>query len=382
MWPFWVSLAVLAASVGTYGGVWRGWHKLRQLREVPPNVQLNPPAVSIIVAALNEARGIEPALRSILALDYQALEIVAIDDRSTDGTGEILDRLRREFPNLQVVHVRELPAGWLGKNHALHSGATRARGDYLLFTDADVVFEPTAIRRAVALCEAERLDHLTLVPDVPSRSGFMALFTMGGFIGLLALYRPWRAQETRKHRLGVGAFNMVRAASYRAVGGHEALAMEVLDDIELGRLMSLGELRQDFLLAEGMVSVEMYRSALEMFRGIQKNVFTFLDYSVWKLLAATLVTFAFSVWPWAAIFFTHGATLWLNLASAATALALYVHLAPRFGYSRWCAAWLPLTGLITIFLFWQVAIRTWITGGIVWRGTFYPLAELKRRKRA
>ena len=382
MWTFWVSLAVLAASLGTYGGVWRGWHKLRQLRDVAPNLPPKPPPVSIVVAALNEAHAIEPALRSILAVDYPALEIVAIDDRSTDGTGEILDRLQREFPNLQVLHIRELPSGWIGKIHALHSGAMRARGDYLLFTDADVVFEPTAIRRAIAHCEARRLDHLTLVPEVPTRSSFVALSMMGGFIGLLALYRPWRAQQTGKHRLGVGAFNMVRAASYRAVGGHEALAMEVLDDIELGRLMSQGDLRQDFLLARGMVTVEMYRGALEMFRGIQKNVFTFLDYNVWKLLAGTLVTFAFSVWPWAGIFLTDGATRWLNLASAATVLALYAHLAPRFGYSRWCAAWLPLTGLITIFLFWQIAILTWIRGGIVWRGTFYPLAELKRRKRA
>ena len=382
MWPFWVSLAVLAASLGTYGSVWRGWHKLRQLRDVVPNISARPPPVSIVVAALNEARGIEPALRSILALDYPALEIVAVDDRSTDGTGEIMDRLQREFPNLQVLHIRELPAGWLGKNHALHSGALRARGEYLLFTDADVVFEPTAIRRAVAHCEAQRLDHLTLVPEVPTRSSFVALSMMGGFIGLLALYRPWRSQRTGKHRLGIGAFNMVRAAPYRAVGGHEALAMEVLDDIELGRLMGEGELRQDFLLAMGMVTVEMYRSAMEMFRGIQKNVFTFLDYSVWKLLGGTLVTVAFSVWPWAAIFFTHGATLWLNLASAATVIALYVHLAPQFGYSRWCAAWLPVTGLTTIFLFWQIAIRTWTSGGITWRGTFYSLAELKRRKRA
>src|SRR5258706_10417377 len=174
MWPFWVSLAVLAASLGTDGGVWRGWPKLPQLRDVTPNTSANPPPISIVVAALNEARGIEPALRSILALDYPALEIVAIDDRSTDGTGEILDRLQREFPDLQVVHVRELPSGWLGKNHALNSGAARARGDYPLFTDADVVFEPTAIPRAVALCEAERLDHLTAWPARPARSSFGA----------------------------------------------------------------------------------------------------------------------------------------------------------------------------------------------------------------
>jgi len=376
----WFSLAVLVASLGVYGAVFRGWHKLGQLRDVKPELPSPPPAVSIVVAARNEAGAIEAAVRSILAIDYPALEGVVVDDRSTDATGAILDLLAAEFPGLRVEHVRDLPAGWLGKNHALHRGAQRAHGDYLVFADADVIFEASAIRRAISYCEATRLDHLTVIPDVPTRSLFVELGMMGGFVGLLAMYRPWRARSSGRHDLGVGAFNLVRAAPFRALGGHETLAMEVLDDIELGGLMGKSNLRQDMLLGHGMISVEMYGTAPEMFRGIQKNVFTFLEYSVWKLLAATAITFAFSVWPWAGILVTEGATRWINVAAAAVPVALYLHLAPQFRYNRACVLYLPIMGFVTIFLFWQIAILTWIRGGIVWRGTFYPLAEIRRRR--
>jgi glycosyltransferase involved in cell wall biosynthesis len=376
----WFSLAVLVASLGVYGAVFRGWHKLGQLRDVKPELPSPPPAVSIVVAARNEAGAIEAAVRSILAIDYPALEVVVVDDRSTDATGAILDRLAAEFPGLRVEHVRDLPAGWLGKNHALHRGAQRAHGDYLVFADADVIFEASAIRRAISYCEATRLDHLTVIPDVPTRSLFVELGMMGGFVGLLAMYRPWRARSSGRHDLGVGAFNLVRAAPFRALGGHETLAMEVLDDIELGGLMGKSNLRQDMLLGHGMISVEMYGTAPEMFRGIQKNVFTFLEYSVWKLLAATAITFAFSVWPWAGILVTEGATRWINVAAAAVPVALYLHLAPQFRYNRVCVLYLPIMGFVTIFLFWQIAITTWIRRGVTWRGTFYSLAELKSRR--
>ena len=110
--------------------------------------------------------------------------------------------------------------------------------------------------------------------------------------------------------MGLGAFNLVRASAYREVGGHQVLALEVLDDIELGRLMGAAQLRQDILLGHGMVAVEMYHSVLEMFHGIQKNVFTFLDYSALKLVAATLITFAFSIWPWTGIILAGDAARW------------------------------------------------------------------------
>jgi len=375
------SLLVLAGSLAIYGEVVRGWHALRQLRDVAPILPPNPPRVSMIVAARDEAAAIEPAIRSILALDYPDLEVVAVNDRSSDATGEILERVHAENPHLRVIHVRELPPRWLGKNHALWQGACGASGDYLVFTDADVVYEGSAIRRATAHCEAHGLDHLTLVPDVKARTSFLAFSMLGGFAGLLALARPWRARRSGKIQLGVGAFNMVRAPAYRAAGGHEALAMEVLDDIELGRMMAERAGRQEMVLANGLVEVEMYRTAIDFLRGIQKNVFTFLEYSGLMVLAATAFVFASSVWPWLGILVTEGLARWLCIASAGAATIFYAWLAPHFRYPRWCVIHLPYSGLLTIALFWQIAIRTWLQGGVTWRGTFYSLADIKGGRR-
>jgi hypothetical protein len=156
--------------------------------------------------------------------------------------------------------------------------------------------------------------------------------------------------------------------------------MEVLDDIELGRMMAARAGRQELILANGMLSIEMYASALGALRGIQKNGFTFLDYSAWKVLGATAVTFAFSVWPWLGPWVTVEWARWLCIGSAAAPTLLYVWLAPRFGYPRWCVIHLPYMGVLTIVLFWQIALRTWWRGGVTWRGTFYPLAEIKGGK--
>src|SRR4051794_32863197 len=186
------------------------------------------PALSIVVPALNEAETVEPALRSLLALDYPRLEIIAVNDRSTDATGEILDRLAAEDARLRVVHVTDLPEGWLGKNHALHVGSAAASGEWLLFADADVVYAPDALRRAMALALARGSDHLVALPRILVE-GFWEKTFVGFFMVMFSFrFRTWQAAWRRGYGyVGVGAFNMVRAAVYRALGGHAALRMEV-----------------------------------------------------------------------------------------------------------------------------------------------------------
>ena len=185
-----------------------GHRRLRSLRDVAPARAC--PRLSIITAARNEARRIEVALTSLLRLDYPALEIIAVNDRSTDETGAILERLARQHARLTIKHISELPEGWLGKNYALHVGAAEASGTLLLFTDADVVFEPTTLRRAAALMELDALDHLAAIPDVKvpgiALNAFVAAF--GVFFSLYA--RPWKARDARsRFHIGIGAFNLV-----------------------------------------------------------------------------------------------------------------------------------------------------------------------------
>ncbi len=377
---FWASIAVLAAALFAFAVVVPGVRRMAHLRDIAPHAPCDPPRVSIVIAALNEAHTIEPALRSVLALDYPDLEVVAVDDRSTDETGEILDRLGREFPSLRVEHVRELPAGWLGKNHALHRGAALADGRYVLFSDADVVFEPTSVARAVAHCERHQLDHLAILPQVPRRSRLTELILLEGLVGLIALFRPWRARSGRGF-MGVGAFNLVRAASWQGAGGHEAIAMEVLDDILLAERMHLKGFRQDVLLGADMISVEIYRTLGEAIRGVEKNTFAFLDYSVANVLASTAGIFALWFWPWIGLATGAGGARWVNAASIAMLFVVHAACVGRLGVNPRALAWFPLGGVIPLYFIWRAMILTWLRGGIVWRGTFYPLAELRARHR-
>ena len=138
-------LLILAAVLVVFIDVWNGMRKITALGDVPPYESMPQPGVSVIIPALNEAEDIEPALTSVLGLEYENLQIIAVNDRSTDRTGKILDNMQCKDPRLQVTHIAELPSGWLGKNHVLMKGSTQATGDYLLFTDADIVFEESTL---------------------------------------------------------------------------------------------------------------------------------------------------------------------------------------------------------------------------------------------
>ena len=162
------------------------------------------PGLTVIFAARDEAAHVEAATRSILAQDYPALEVIAIDDRSMDATGAILDRLEADDRRLRVVHVRELPPGWLGKTHALHTAAATASSTWLLFTDADVAFAPGALRRAIAWAECDGADHLTVVPEfivegVGERL-FLVLFNLGFASRVLGGRIEARRSNASRHR--------------------------------------------------------------------------------------------------------------------------------------------------------------------------------------
>lgn len=374
---FCLSLLVFVASLATFVEVAIGWRKLKQLKDVQPIVGKDCPRVSILVSALNEAESIEPALRSMLAIDYPQLEIIAIDDRSTDATGAILDRLANEFGNLRVLHITELPPRWLGKTHALYQGAKAATGDYLLFTDADVVFEPSAIARAVAYCEQGKLDHLTVFPEIPIREPLLAMQMLSARGGFLSQGKPWKVRTSPKHFVGMGAFNMVRADPYREAGGHEALALAVFDDVMLGMIMKKATPTQDVLTGDDMLSVEWYRSTGEMFRGFQKNVFAGFGYQLSGLVIATLIMLTMRLWPWLGLFVTDGATFWINLATVVVEIVFYLDLLRWAGWSRWCLLYLPFSTPLSVLMWWHGSIKTLLRGGIDWRGTHYSLAQLR-----
>jgi glycosyltransferase involved in cell wall biosynthesis len=343
---------------------------------------LKPPAVwpkvSIIVPARDEAEKIEAAMRSKLLIDYPDFELIAVDDRSQDATGTILDRLAADDARLRVIHLDSLPDDWLGKSHAMHVAAARATGDYLLFTDADVFFAPDLLRKAVTICEGRRLDHLTLAPHLECHGFFEEVLHAYFFVLLCIGAQPWLVRTPfRMSYLGMGAFNMVRRTAYDRCGGHAAIRLDVLDDVKLGKLIKSNGLRQDALDANGGLRVQWQESFFGVIRGLEKNGFAIFDYSLTKLVVYSAIVFLLNLFPYLAIVLWPDAqgggwlasVLFLHLATALTARLL--------GSSPVVSLGLPVAMLALLYTMWRSAYLTLSRQGVRWRDTFYPLNVLR-----
>jgi glycosyltransferase involved in cell wall biosynthesis len=383
MTTFLLVLAIVTLVVNLAAGseFLLGSRSICWLNEVPPLMAASGPRVSVIIAARDEERRIATGLASVLAQDYGDLEFIAIDDRSSDGTGAILDRFAATDARLRVVHVDQLPAGWLGKNHALQLGAEAATGELLLFTDADVEMAPSTLRRAVAYMLGEGLDHLVVAPRVELPSiGLRAVF------GTFALHfnlakKPWKARDPRSRAsMGIGPFNLVRAAAYRRAGTHRPIAMRPDDDVMLGKLLKKKGCKQEMVFGGEAVIFEWYRSVPELIQGLAKNSFAALGYNVPTVLAATAAQVLLYVWPAAAVVATGGAVRWINLATWLS-FGLVGLLTARFTHSpRWNGLVTPLATLLFVYIVWRSALIALWRRGISWRGTHYDLAELRANK--
>jgi glycosyltransferase involved in cell wall biosynthesis len=378
---FWLAAATVTLLALTLLEVMVGNLRLRHLHRVAPLPPDKAPPISVVIAARNEARGIEEALRSVLRQDYPRLEVIVVDDRSTDATGEILDRMVAREPRLRVVHLEALPEGWLGKNHALHAGAAAAKGEYLFFTDADVVLEPTTLSRAVAYMREHGVDHLAAGPRVELPTPLLRLFVPAFTLYFTLFTRPWRARDPRSAaHVGVGAFNLVRAAAYRAMGGHRPIAMRPDDDLKLGKLVKKHGFRQDFVVATELVSVEWYASFRELVAGLMKNGFSGVEYRLSGVIAATVAQLLLFVFPWVAVWLTGGTTRALFGAAVGMELLMYAGAARESRVSPLYGLGFPLASLLFVYILWKAALLTLVRGGIDWRGTRYSLEELRANR--
>jgi glycosyltransferase involved in cell wall biosynthesis len=354
-----------------------------QLRDVPGDPPGGGwPTLAVIFAARNEADTVEAAARSLLAQDYPGLEIIAVDDRSTDATGATLDALAREDPRLKVVHVRELPPGWLGKNHALQTAAEGTEADWLLLTDADVVFAPGALRKGVAAAVDRGLDHLTLSPDAITETFgervFMAMFVLA--FGLKA--PPWRVEDPRrKEAMGVGAFNLVRAEAFRAVGGFRRLALSVDDDLRLGQALKFAGYTPGVMSGHGLVSVRWHVGLGGMVRGLEKNFFAALDFRFRDVFVGLSGLLTVGLFPFLGLFV---GPWWARAACAAGVAAVAGILAMaegQYGVRWYHGLFLPLGALAAALSLVRSVLVTLRNGGVRWRDHLYPLRELKAHVR-
>jgi cellulose synthase/poly-beta-1,6-N-acetylglucosamine synthase-like glycosyltransferase len=352
---------------------------LHRLRNVPAQKDLSV-SISVVVAARDEAATVEHALQSLLAQDYPNFEVIVANDRSTDATGAILERIRAQHPQLKVVTISELPPNWLGKNHALHMAAQQATGDYILFTDADVVMQPSTLARALSFCEQHDVEHIAVFPDLPAPNYWTGAFFALFGLGFLMLTQPWFVRNGRTPLpAGIGAFNMVRRSAYLAIGGHTTFALRPEDDVALAVRLRTNGARQQVLLGEGQILVEWYATLPAAIRGLEKNAFAPFEYSLPLLLVAIGWHFLAYVVPWVGLFGPPSIRALCVVAIIAQIVSLGATGTAVMKSWRYAPV-MPIAALIFEFTVLRAAFVTLRQGGIRWRDTFYPLELLRTNK--
>jgi cellulose synthase/poly-beta-1,6-N-acetylglucosamine synthase-like glycosyltransferase len=341
------------------------------------------PRVSIIVPARNEEADIEQALNTLLSLDYDNYEVIAVNDRSTDRTGEIMERvaagLEPHSAKLRVIHHSELPPGWLGKTHAMWTAANQATGDWILFTDADVMFKPDSLRRALAYAEAEPADHVVLFPRMvmkrPGEYMMIAFFQTMFMFG----HRPWKvADPTTDDHMGVGAFNLVRRRVYDAVGTYEALRMEVLDDMKLGKVVKKGGFAQRNVFGGDLISIHWAHGAFGVVNNLTKNFFAVLSFQWWRTLLSVIGLAYLNYGPFLGTFLARGYARIPYAAALGSMLLIYIGMGLRSGVPPYYFVLHPVSTTLFIYTLMRSMLLTLWNDGIIWRGTKYPLEDLRK----
>ena len=369
----------------------RGMPKIEEITRkqwnVPPewiiscSTNRSAPAVTIVVPARNEAQTIEPALRSLRKLDYPNYEVVVVDDRSDDGTGDTIRRVLAEQGGapVRVITVRELPSGWLGKTHAMWTGARESKSDWILFTDADVVFRPDSVRRAIAYAEKEEVDHLVLFPTMltftPGERMMTSLFQ--ALIGFG--HRPWKVSDPdARDYIGVGAFNLIRRSVYEKIGTYEHLRMSIMDDMDLGRLVKKCHYHQRCAFGHNLARIHWAHGAMGVVRNVTKNFFAYMRFKTWIAFVAALGLLLMNVWPFIMVFFSGDWATAGYVVALVCILAIYAGMAPKSGIGPWYFFTHPISASLFAYAVVLSAVTTLVHGGVEWRGTLYPLEELKK----
>ncbi len=356
------------------------------------------PGVSVIVPARNEAEHIRQTLRQLLALDYSNYEIIAVNDRSNDATGRIMDEiaegavLRQTVPSanadpdesicptrLHVIHISELPAGWLGKTHAMWMGSQQASGEWLLFTDADVLFKSDSLRRAVAYAEAQRADHVVLFPRMIMKhpgetmmiAFFQALFVFG--------HRPWKVADPKaRDHMGVGAFNLVRRPVYDAVGTYRALRMEVVDDMKLGKVIKNAGFAQRNVFGEDLISLHWAKGTFGIVNNLTKNFFALLSFQLWRTVASFIAIGFLNLGPFIGIWLAHGWARIPYVIALVSLFFIYYGMSRRSTIPPYYVFLHPVSSSVFMYILLRSMCHALWNDGIVWRGTKYPLDELRK----
>ncbi|NLE28225.1 MAG: glycosyltransferase [Phycisphaerae bacterium] len=343
------------------------------------------PKVSVLVAGKNEEKNIERCLRSLLAQNYPDLEIIAINDRSDDRTGAIMDQVAAESQGrLRVVHIETLPQGWLGKPHAMHQGAKLATGEYLLFTDADCFFQcPDAVRISVEYAINKRVDLLSVLPVLETGSFWERVLQPVCSAIMMLWFRPeWVNDPARKVAYANGAFMLFTRSSYESIRGHESVKNHLNEDMEFARLIK-GSSHQLYVVPNR----DLYRTRMyDNFRGTYagwsrifygcfvKPVRVVIVMAVLSLMSLVPYALFIAAVGWGIVSdwsFVHAKANWflvLSFTAIVAQMSVLIRFYPLMG-SPWSRALTyPLGAVVTLAILFN-SLRKFRGGKIIWRGS-------------
>ncbi len=339
------------------------------------------PRLSVVVPARNEAEHIRGCLTSLLSLDHPSLEVIAVNDRSTDATGAIMEEVAatpQAAGRLHIIHVTELPDRWLGKTHAMWRAAAQATGEWILFTDGDIHFRTDALRRVIAYAEKDRADHVVLYPTMVMESPGERMMLSHFLNNIAFIHRPWKvADPDARDFVGAGAFNLIRRSTYEAIGTYEAMRLAIVDDLALGKAVKENRFAQRAVRGPGLASLHWARGAMGVVNNLTKNFFALMRYQ-WMISFAAVLGAAFiGLAPLLGLIFAPGmAKLGFAIALLANAIVYirmeyFTRVSPIYFFTH------PVATLLVMYTMLRSTFVTLWHGGVIWRGTKYSLEELR-----
>jgi glycosyltransferase involved in cell wall biosynthesis len=369
-----VAALFLAMSLGALIHL-RWARRLPALRDLPTSPDEEIMRCSAVLAAHNEQARIERTVRLLLAQSGVEVEVIVVDDRSTDRTSEILESLARDDGRVRAVRIETLPEGWLGKCHACHVGASLAKAEWILFTDADCWLKPDVLARALRVASHEKVEHVALTAGVaadaiPARAWHLA------FLISLANWFSAVNRDKPKAHFGMGAFNLIQTAMYRRSGGYQALRLTVLDDVRLGLLVRRAGGKTRAFIGGNDVECHWGNSARAMIKLMEKNYFAALDYRTGVAVGAGIVVSLLAVLTIAGPFTRTWAGMALPIAWLTLALPACV-CARRLGWRITAALATPFIFPLLLYALLNSAAVTIRQGGVRWRESFYSLDQLR-----
>lgn len=377
VWPFVYALCGPGAWCVFAFAMYKGRRRLR-IRLAPVPVLEKYPRVTVIVPCRNEQTLIEPCLKSILAQDYPDFSVIAVNDRSTDRTGDVINTLASHDSRLIARHVLddELPAGWLGKPNAARLGAEHSTGNWLVFIDSDCTLAPHAVREAIVTGERREFDLVSFIPRFVGKGFWDSLMTplcgiaTGGMFGLMYA----NSSALPKVAFACGQFIAIRRTIYDTIGGHASVKDTAGEDVQLARLLKRAGHRPRLGWGLDLVHTTMYGGLPEVLRGWGRNFIAASRGKPWRVLGAMTFTVlcVFSIWP---AMFSNDARLHLIAALHAALITTLLAIAyTQAGSRAWRALLWPLSSVVLMAIFMR-SLWACVTGRVMWRGQSYAVKQ-------